>query len=144
MEAQIELVEHVAEIGAALDEAAYDEAPVRAYVVALARCYGGLVLDLGTAACACMAVVLACCGLQVTAVDSASGAIRMAKDQVTASGVADRLEVRHADVAYLPFSDGSYGSSWPLMSSATPPTKRRFCQRCSAFVPAAERSSSPS
>lgn len=92
----------------ALSEAGYDEVPVRAQVVALARRYGGPALDIGTGACACMAVALARHGLQVTAVDHAPGAIRIAQEQAAVSDVADRLEVRHANAAHLTFSDASY------------------------------------
>lgn len=107
MEAVIELVEQVAEIHRMRDESGYDEVPVRAQVVALAQHYGGPVLDVGTGACACMAGLLARHGLQVTAVDRASAAVRMAQEQAAASDVAGRLEVRHADAAHLPFPDGS-------------------------------------
>ncbi|MBS3782892.1 MAG: hypothetical protein KGY78_00465 [Anaerolineae bacterium] len=49
----------------------YDEAPVREHVVALARRWGTSALDVGTGACACMALKLAAAGLRVTAVDVA-------------------------------------------------------------------------
>lgn len=90
------------------DESGYDEVPVRAQVVALARRYGGPVLDVGTGACACMAVLLAHHGLPVTAVDSASSAVRIAQEQAAPPDLADRLEVHHADATRLPFSDGAY------------------------------------
>ncbi len=81
----------------------------RARVVQVCLRYGSPVLDVGTGACACMAVALARQGLQVTAVDHASSAVRMAQERA-AGGLADCLEVRHADAARLPFADGSYRS----------------------------------
>lgn len=85
----------------------YDKTPVRAEIAALARRYGGPALDVGTGACACMALTLARQGMQVTAVDHASSAVRIAQERV-AGKLADLVEVRYADAAHLPFSAGSY------------------------------------
>ena len=85
----------------------YDEAPVRASVVALAQFYGGPALDVGTGACACMAVALARNGLRVTAIDIASSAVYIAWTSV-ARELADLVEVCHADAARLRLSDRSY------------------------------------
>lgn len=112
MEAAIELVERalverVAETQTAPDESGYDERPVRAGIVILARRYGGPALDVGTGSCACMAVALARQGLQVTAVDRTPSAVRIAQERAARES-AGRLEVRQADAAHLPFRDGSY------------------------------------
>jgi ubiquinone/menaquinone biosynthesis C-methylase UbiE len=85
----------------------YDESPVRAEIAALARRYGGPALDVGTGACACMALTLARHGLHVTAVDHASSAVRIAQERVVGK-LADRVEVRYADAARLHFPDKSY------------------------------------
>jgi len=90
-----------------LGEAGYDEAPVRAQVAALTWRFGDPALDVGTGACACMAVTLARRGHSVMAVDTSSSAVRMAQERATGK-LAKRLEVRHADAARLPFPDGSY------------------------------------
>jgi ubiquinone/menaquinone biosynthesis C-methylase UbiE len=85
----------------------YDEIPVRAKIGALARRYGGPALDIGTGACACMALALARDGLQVTAVDYASSAVRIAQERAVGE-LADRLEVCFANAAHLLFPDGSH------------------------------------
>ena len=97
----------MAETAITLDTTGYDEAPVRAYIVTLTRRFGGPVLDVGTGACACMAVILARHGFPVMAVDSTSSAVRIAQERATGK-LADHLEVRRADAARLPFPDGSY------------------------------------
>lgn len=81
---------------------------MRARVAAIAQHYGDPGLDVGTGACACMAVALAYCGLRVTAVDSASDAVHIAKAEVVTSEVDGRLKVCHANATHLPFSDGTY------------------------------------
>lgn len=90
-----------------VDHSDYDEIPVRAKIAALARRYGGPALDVGTGGCACMALTLARHGLQVTAVDHASSAVRIAQERVTGE-LADRVEVRYADAVRLRSPDGSY------------------------------------
>lgn len=107
LKAIVELVRHLAETCAVLEEADYDEAPVRAQVASLVHGYGSPVLDVGTGACACMAVTLARRGHSVMAVDSASSAVRMAQERATGK-LARRLQVRHVDATRLPFPDGSY------------------------------------
>ena len=107
LKAIVELVNHLAETCAMLGEAGYDEAPVRAQVAALTWRFGDPALDVGTGACACMAVTLARRGHSVMAVDTSSSAVRMAQECTTGK-LAKRLEVRHADAARLPFPDGSY------------------------------------
>ncbi len=102
-----ELKKQIAQTEQALREAGYDEAPARARVVRLARRYRGPVLDVGTGACACMAVALARCGLTVTAIDHASSVVRIAQERATGK-LADALDVRHIDAAQLPFADESY------------------------------------
>jgi ubiquinone/menaquinone biosynthesis C-methylase UbiE len=101
------LEKQIAKTRQALDEADYDDASVRARVVALSQRHGGPALDVGTGACACMAVALARRGLAVTAIDHASSAVRIAQERA-AGELADYLEVRRADAARLPFPDGSY------------------------------------
>lgn len=91
----------------ALEEMGYDEVPVRARVVQLARSYGGPALDVGTGACACMAVALARHGLVVTAVDHDTDAVRLAQKRA-AGKLSETLEVQNADASHLPFPDGSY------------------------------------
>ena len=97
----------MAETDITLDTTGYDEAPAREQVVMLARRYGGPTLDVGTGACACMAVTLARQGISVMAVDGASSAVRMAQERATGK-LAKRLKVRHADAARLPFPNDSY------------------------------------
>jgi len=91
----------------ALAETGYNEAPVRSRIVQLARRYGGPALDVGTGACACMAVALARRGLKVTAVDHDSSAVRIAQERA-AGKLSETLEVRYAHGSHLPFSDKSY------------------------------------
>jgi len=86
-----------------------DAKSVRARVVGVCLRHGSPVLDVGTGACACMAAELAQRGLRVMAVDHASSAVRIAQERA-AGGLADYLEIRHADAARLPFPDGSYRS----------------------------------
>lgn len=88
-------------------DASCEAAPVRARVATLAQQYGGPVLDIGTGACACLAVVLARKGLSVTAVDHASAAVRSAQEQA-AGELSDRLDVRYAEGIRLPFPNGAY------------------------------------
>ncbi len=106
-EVEAVLKEQIASSRRALAETGYSEVPVRARVVRLARRYGSPALDVGTGACACMAVALARRGLRVTAVDHASSAVRMAQERA-AGKLSDTLEVRYADASHLPFSDKSY------------------------------------
>ena len=107
LKAIVELVNHLAETCAVLGEAGYDEAPVRAQVTSLVHGYGSPVLDVGTGACACMAVTLARRGHSVMAVDTSSSAVRMAQERATGK-LARRLQVRHVDAIRLPFPDSSY------------------------------------
>lgn len=101
------LKEQIAKSQQNLDETGFDPQPARERVAALARNYGGPVLDVGTGACACMAVMMAQSGLSVTAVDHASSAVRIAQEQ--AAGVSgDRLDVRREEAAALTFADSSY------------------------------------
>jgi ubiquinone/menaquinone biosynthesis C-methylase UbiE len=102
-----ELKKQIAQTAQALREAGYDEAPTRARVVRLARRYRGPVLDVGTGACACMAVALARRGLTVTAIDHTASAVRLAQERA-AGKLGDALDVRHVDAAQLPFVDKSY------------------------------------
>lgn len=88
-------------------DAGYDAAPMRARVATLAQQYGGPALDIGTGACACLAVAIARKGVKVTAVDHASTAVRIAQERA-AGELADYLEMRQAEATSLPFPDGSY------------------------------------
>ena len=90
-----------------LTDSDYDEAPVREHVVALARRWGTSALDVGTGACACMALKLAAAGLQDTAVDVGAGMLRIAQESI-AGNLADRIELRYMDAARLRFATGSY------------------------------------
>jgi ubiquinone/menaquinone biosynthesis C-methylase UbiE len=103
-EVEAVLKEQIANSRQALVETGYSEVPVRAR---LARRYGGQALDVGTGACACMAVALARRGLRVTAIDHASSAVRIAQERA-AGKLSDTLEVRLADGSHLPFPDKSY------------------------------------
>jgi len=85
----------------------YETEPVRARVAHLALRYGSPALDVGTGACACMAVSMARLGLRVDAVDYSSSAVRIAQERATGK-LADSLEVHYADGARLPFPDGFY------------------------------------
>lgn len=85
----------------------YNEASVRAEVVRIAQRYGGPVLDVGTGACACMAVALARHGLPVTAVDSAISAVYIAQQRAVGD-LAALLDVQHTHAAHLPFADGAF------------------------------------
>lgn len=85
----------------------YDAAPVRERVAAIAQQYGGPALDIGTGACACLAVALARKGLKVTAVDHASSAVRIAQERA-AGALSERLDVRYGEASRLPVADGAY------------------------------------
>ena len=102
------LKKQIAKTQNALRETGYSEVPARAHIVRLARQYGGPILDVGTGACACMAIALARRGLHVTAIDHASGAVRIAQERATGK-LAEALDVRHVEAAQLPFVDKSYG-----------------------------------
>lgn len=101
------LKKQIANSRQALAGTGYSEVPARARVVRLARRYGGPALDVGTGACACMAVALARRGLRVTAIDHDSSAVRIAQER-TAGKLSKTVEVHHADASRLPFPDGSY------------------------------------
>ena len=90
-----------------LIEDGYVVTPVRERVVALSQRFGGPVLDVGTGACACMAVVMAQNGLSVTAVDHASSAVRIAQER-SAGKLNKNLDIRLLDAIQLPFQDRSY------------------------------------
>lgn len=107
LEVEAVLNKQIANSRQALAATGYNEASVRARVVHLARRYGGPALDVGTGACACMAVALARHGLRVTAVDYASSAVRMAQERA-AGKLSETLEIRHVDASRLPFPDKSY------------------------------------
>ncbi len=81
----------------------------RARVARLACKGGGPVLDVGTGACACMAVILARCHLRVTAIDSGSVAVRFAENVAAVRALSRWLDVQRLDAAQMPFADGSYG-----------------------------------
>lgn len=89
------------------DGAGYDPTPVREQVAALAQQYGGPALDVGTGACACMAVAMARQGLWVTAVDHVSSAVRIAQERAAAD-LSDLLDVHYAEATRLPFPNGAY------------------------------------
>ena len=91
----------------ALNDAGYNPEAVREQVAGMAQRYGGPVLDVGTGACACMAVMMAQNGMSVMAIDHASSAVRLAQERV-AGKLKSNLEVRHADAASLPFPDNTY------------------------------------
>jgi len=90
-----------------LNVAGYDPVSVREQVADLAKKYGSPALDVGTGACACLAVMMAQNGLSVMAVDHASSAVRIAQERA-AGALSERLEIRHAEASHLPFADGSY------------------------------------
>ena len=101
------LKNQIAKTQRSLNEMGYDPASTRKQVAEWAQRYGGTALDVGTGACACMAVELAHRGMSVTAVDHDSSAVRLAEER--ASGIlSDKLEIRHAEANRLPFADGSY------------------------------------
>lgn len=106
-EVEAVLKEQITRSRQALVEMGYSEVPVRARLVRLARRYGSPALDVGTGACACMAVALARHGLQVTAVDHASSAVRIAQERA-AGKLSEKMKVRLADASHLPFPDKSY------------------------------------
>jgi len=90
-----------------LPEPGYDAALMRARVAALSQQCGGPALDIGTGACACLAVALARKGLRVTAVDHASSAVRIAQERA-AGELSAYLDVRYAEATHLPFPNGAY------------------------------------
>ncbi len=92
-----------------LDELDYSPSRTREQVAELAVKYGSPALDVGTGACACLAVILAQKGISVTAVDRASCAVRYAQERIPGDLACD-LEVRQADAAKLPYSDNSFQS----------------------------------
>lgn len=101
------LKKQIAQTQNRLDEAGFDAAPVRARAADLSRHYGSPALDVGTGACACMAVMLAEQGLQVTGIDHASSAVRIAQERA-AGKLATKLDVQHIEASRLPFGDNSY------------------------------------
>lgn len=84
-----------------------DPASARRQVAEWAQRYGSPALDVGTGACACLAVELARRGLMVTAVDHDSSAVRIAEERASGA-LSERLEIRHAEASRLPFADNSY------------------------------------
>ena len=101
------LKNQIASTQRSLKEMGYDPASTRKQVAEWVRPYGSPALDVGTGACACMAVELARRELKVTAVDHDSSAVRIAEER--ASGIlSDKLEIRHAEANHLPFADSSY------------------------------------
>lgn len=101
------LKEQIAKTQQTLNDLGYDPNSVREQVADLAKHYGGPALDVGTGACACLAVMMAQNGLSVTAVDHASSAVRIARERAVEEWNAN-LEVHHADAAQLPFPDNTY------------------------------------
>jgi ubiquinone/menaquinone biosynthesis C-methylase UbiE len=101
------LKNQIAKTQRSLNEMGYDPASTRRQVAELAQGYGSPALDVGTGACACLAIELAHYGLKVTAVDHASSAVRMAEERASGT-LSERLEIRHAEASRLPFADGSY------------------------------------
>lgn len=90
-----------------LVQASYDAPQVRKRVALLSQRYGSTALDVGTGACACLAVALAQKGLKVTAVDHASGAVRIAQERVV-EAFAELIEIRHMDAEKLSLPDRSF------------------------------------
>ena len=90
-----------------LIEAGFVASLVRERVAALAQGYGDPVLDVGTGACACLAVAMARKELKVTAMDHASSAVRIAQERA-AGKLAHYLDIRQIDAAQMPFPDGGY------------------------------------
>ncbi len=90
-----------------LKDAGYNSASVRERVAELAQRYGSPALDVGTGACACLALKMAKRGMTVTAVDHAASAVSLARERVAKEGNG-RLEVRFAEAAELPFPDSAY------------------------------------
>lgn len=103
----IVLKEQSAQTQRTLDGARYDPAPAREQVAALAQHYGGPALDVGTGACACLAVAMARQGLRVTAIDHASAAVRIGQERA-AGELSDYLDVRYIEATHLPFPNGAY------------------------------------
>jgi len=102
-----EIRRQAAKPGTMIHEAGYDASPVRERVAAISQPYGGPALDIGTGACACLAVAMARNGLRVTAVDHASSAVRMAQERAAGQLGVD-LDVRYAEATHLPFPNGAY------------------------------------
>ncbi len=101
------LKNQIASTQRSLNEMGYDPAATRKQVAEWAQGYGSPALDVGTGACACLAIELAHRGLKVTAVDHASSAVRLAQERA-AGALGESLEIRHAEASRLPFADGSY------------------------------------
>lgn len=101
------LKEQISKTQQSLDDAGYNPTSVREQVADLAKYYGSPALDVGTGACACLAVIMAQKGMWVTAVDHASNALHQAEER--ADGVlSERLEIRYAEASHLPFADNTY------------------------------------
>lgn len=90
-----------------LAQAGYDASQVRERVALLSQRYGSTALDVGTGACACLAVALAQKGLKVTAMDHASSAVRIAQERVV-DAFSELIEIWYMDAAKLPLLDGSF------------------------------------
>lgn len=101
------LKELIAQTQQTLVQAGYDVTPVRERVVSLSQHYGGPTLDVGTGACACMAVALASKGLRVTAIDHASSVVRIAQGKVE-KNLDNHLDIQQVDATQMPFSDSSF------------------------------------
>lgn len=101
------LKEQIAKTQQSLNDTGYNPAAVREQVADLAQRYGGLILDVGTGACASLAVTMAQNGLTVTAVDHASSAVHLAEEWAVGM-LGERLEIRYAEASQLPFADNSY------------------------------------
>ena len=101
------LKEQIDQTWQTLNEAGYNPTFTRERVAALAHRYGGPALDVGTGACACLAVAMAQNGLFVTAVDHASSAVRIAQERA-AGALGERLDIRYGDASHLALPDSSY------------------------------------
>jgi ubiquinone/menaquinone biosynthesis C-methylase UbiE len=124
------LKDQITETQQAWDGAGYNPALVREQVADLAQRYGSPALDVGTGACACLAVIMAQSGMSVMAVDHASSAVRIAQERA-AGTLNSNLEVRLADAAQLPFSNNTYGivTAFDVLchtSDASPVVKEMF------------------
>jgi ubiquinone/menaquinone biosynthesis C-methylase UbiE len=68
---------------------------------------GAKLLDAGCGYCV-HTVRLAKKGFQITAVDFSNSALDRARETIAAAGLADRVQLRRADLTELPFADGEF------------------------------------
>jgi ubiquinone/menaquinone biosynthesis C-methylase UbiE len=93
----------------AMDHAEVNARFVADFLVAHGPCRGGTVLDVGTGTAR---IPIALCGIdanaQVLGIDLAGHMLALARHNVTAAGLANRIALQEADAKSLPYAAGSF------------------------------------